>query len=68
MTPGHRACLTTWCPSYAATCAAEAAPTGRLSQTAQYRTTEPTPHRVRIMRRHHPLEGIEFDVVRGGGS
>ncbi len=41
---------------------------GRLSQTKQYPSSVPTPERVLIIRRHHPLEGQELDVVRGGRS
>ena len=38
------------------------------SQTEQYPLSAPAPDRVLVTRRHHPLEGQELDVVRGGRS
>lgn len=41
---------------------------GRSSLTKQYTSTTPTPDRIRVVRRHHPLKGMELEVVRGGKS
>ena len=37
---------------------------GKPSQTQYY--SHPTPPQVRVTRRHHPLEGLLFDVMTGG--
>ena len=41
---------------------------GRGLPTEHYPSSTRTPQRVLVTRRHHPLEGRELDVVRGGRS
>jgi Family of unknown function (DUF5372) len=44
----------------------ESWPTGRSSHTRYDHFFPPTPPHVTITRRHHPLQGHTFEVVRGG--
>ena len=57
-------CHATWRTSSAATSRAVSCPRGRPSQT-QYNSRS-TPTQVKLVRRHHPLEGQLLDVVTGG--
>ena len=41
---------------------------GRSSQTTQDPSTSPSRLRVRVIKRHHPLEGQELELVRNGKS
>ena len=40
--------------------------TGRSSHNRYYHCTTPTPPRVKITRRHHPLQGQTFDILQTG--